>query len=509
MAHTLTIYYGETASSTISLALASGTGGAFLGDGRGNGGYTPATPIADVSYNASLYNDGARPRFSRYQNVFDDIEVTVSEASTDAALVTIGNIKKALWQARYYFEESNESYKPCYIAFKPHGSTNTAYSVLMGGYVDESSMDDSELINGQITVRIRLEREPFWRNYPPTMDWLTNSSKFDAVANNAKPWGTYAVSGVGGHIPALARVAFAPGSAGSFTMDKVVMGYRSGTTRTTYGLGVWELEATQPEIGGGLGTDCTATADATASPGGAGNTRVTCSFTTKTDADRMTVSAGGPTPGIYRVFLRAKCNSANTVTARLKYYNSWLKPVGPNYIRIQLSATKSTTAVTFSNTSWAMIDMGIVKFQDLAKSTGYQTDIDSTITIAASATTTASVFFDFLFLVPCDEYYLSMTGLNSDGPDNQFYFSNIEPAGQQYPISLSLNTATMNYYTTFFGMSRSLTAIGSGSLQFPVGSGVLVWMSGNSTWQNTFTATSNATLFVYRCQRYLTALGNG
>lgn len=505
MAHTLTIYYGETAASTINLALsAAGPSGAFLGDGAGNAGYTTGIAIADVSYNASLYNDGARPRFSRYQNIYDDIEVTVSDRNTDETLKTLGKIKQALWQARYYFEESNETYSPCYIAYKPHGSTNTAYSILLGGYVDESSIDDAELINGRITVRIKLEREPFWRDYPPTMDYTTNSAQILAdLTTNAKPWGSYAVSSIGGHLPALTRITFAPDGAG--TIDKIVMGYRSGTTRAT-GPGIWELEATQIEATDGLGTNCTKTADATASPGGAGNTRVTCTFGTKTDADRITVTLPSAKPGTCRVFLRAKCNTANTVTARLKYYASITNTSGApaTWTRSSVGVVKSTDSITFSNTAWAMIDMGVVRFMDIAKTGGYG-GCDNTITIAASATTTADVYFDFLFLVPCDEYYVTMSGLNSSTTFNRMLFSNIEAAGQQYPLSQALVSGVV----TPTGMTGVLSAIGTGELLLPPGSGNLYWVTGNSSWQNTFTATNNCQLGLYKTQRYLTARGNG
>lgn len=504
MAHTFILADGSTGGDSVTLSIASGTSGAFLGNGSENNGYKPSPSIAEVSYSASLYRNSQRPRFSRYGNVTDDLEVTISAASADAVFTTIRKIEALLYKARAYFEKQFSQFEPVYIEFKPNGTTKSSYSAVFGGYVEEMALDDAALLSGLVTVRIKIEREPFWRAYQPR-NFVTNfkASETQIFSGDVKPWGSQYIYGIGGDVPALARVAFGPKYDSGITIDKVVFAYRSNRF---FNGDIGNAYQDELELGN-LYTDCTATADVTASPNHTGNTRVTCTFATKTDTLRIRTSWSddGYRNDKYRMFLRARCNSANSVTVYLKYY-------AKNGLGTISTSPRTTTPVTFTNTSWAMIDLGVMTLERAAKFMVYEpgSEYDPAdppilyVELYASATTTADVYFDILLYVPCDESYMTLSGLNSTSLKKQFYASTIEPLARGYPTASLFNASWQPSHHL-----ANPAAVGTGSFHIPSGGGRLVWVAGDSNFQNTYGEAKTCTLQVYIVERYLSARGNG
>lgn len=521
MAPTLTLTFGEPYEAsapyrgyTLDLA-GAGTTGYFLQSEGSSFGYAPAEAQADISYAASPYIDGNRPVSHRFGNTSETINVEIVGSSVDDALLKLRNLQMALRRARDYFADPNWR-DPAYISFKPSGATNLVHSVLYGGSVQVSSeFNDAPMVSFRIMCKVTLEREPFWRAYVPTVAstysgatdlYPVNYTGYPANIWNAKPWGELAFdagvtrANIGGDIAALARLMFTIDQAAGLTLDKLVVAYRSAhrhpnkASDTTFQGGVVEAE------GGTNGTDTTSTVDATASPG-SGSSKKTCTFATApaTSAVRFTVVPSGFVTGQFRIFARVKLTAAGTTALKLKYYSKRGPEAGIP------SVPYETTEVAFTSTSWTMVDMGIVDWSRYASSigvAGYARSDDAIEFWASRSSGAASLDIDFLCFMPVDECYLTITGAGITRENMMIYASTIEPAGVTHPLAL------VGYQENYpLPNLSSKSAIGTGALYLPAGAGKLFWLSGNSSWQNTFSSTNNHILQLHAVERYLNARG--
>lgn len=484
MAHTLQIN-GGTLASAIDLAL--GTAGAGYHLSADPSGYTPIEPLPETLYSASRYQDGNRPVFSRSGNIVETITVDIKGSSADDAFAKLRALKRILAEARDYMQRPGIR-QPVYLSYKPHGTTNTAYSVLVGGMVTEPmALLDTPLNSYElIGVMVTIEREPFWREKPPVRSaTVTDYSAAAAAETMINPWHAVSLTGatsVPGDIDALARLELQP----TDPFDRVIAGYRSARVAGSLhsAAGVRDLTPGNSTFG----DDATQTADVTALSGN----MCRVSFAgTPGNAVRVTQDAG--VVGSYRVFCRCKVTSG---TATL-------------YLAHEVNGvTVNNAAVTIWHTAYWFIDLGIINApRGPASLTTAASSSDlpagSLKVNAARASGSGSLDIDLLFLMPVDEYYLTASGVGAaiggSGVTTMYRFDNIAPVR---PGGQGADIAETGVYPV-----RA-----TGDLKLPPGDGTLYAIVGYTIAGRTEIGSNigaRSSLYLWRCARYLSARGAG
>lgn len=484
---------GGSLASAIDLAL--GTAGAGTHLSTDPPGYSPMDPTPEISYNASLYTDGNRPVHSRSGNIIETIVVDIRGSSIDDAFAKLRALKKALWEARDYFQSPGLR-SPLYLEYKPHGSTNTAYSAIINATVMEpATLLDTPLIAARINgVVITLEREPFWRERPPVRSATVTDYATQVLGATAitAQWGKLTVSGgnaIPGDLEALCRLYIERNDTTSNAVHEVIAGYRSvlrGGANAGNG-GLIEIES------GTAGTDTSVTTDATASPG-SGNTKMQCTFATLPgQATRWGKSITSAPPGNWRVFLRARMSAGSSSSSVFLYYMGSADAV---------SSFRYNASVLVDDVDWKLYDLGIIP---IPTTSGLPSQLATTASIALGLIAdrqsgAASLDMDFLFLVPVDESYLTLS-------DGTLVYSAAH-SSYEYNNILPLQETAENMRS---GAQLELLAW-AGDLHLPPGDGYLYVVTGhvigNNGWFNNLTGYGvNVTL--HRCALYQSARGAG
>lgn len=248
---------------------------------------------------------------------------------------------------------------------------------------------------------LQLERMPLWE--------ATASVNYSAYEAHGVGGSAYVPFGIGlrvaGTDPArIAHVSLEGKTAVALT--EFWCGFR---TARYYGLSdfttPWELES------GTAGTDTAVATDATASPGGAGNTKMSCTFTTtSTMATRVTLTPYQVNSatyyglrGTFDLILRTKC--AAGVTARIRLSNG-------------LSGTSSyryCDPINVTGTTWKMYNIGRVTLPAGGKApSSYDAMRNSILRIQAEliagAAGAGALEFDCIAPIPVDEGYFHVAG---------------------------------------------------------------------------------------------------
>ncbi len=479
MAHLLTLYNGTDGTT---LDLQSNPGYMLTG-------YASDPGIVDMVQNSSLYTDGSLTVHSRRENAVDTYTLDVIGTSADDCIAKLRGLYILVDRARDYIEKPGQR-TPSYISLKPQNSTNTSYSIIKGGFV---TPPDQWLAQAWASSQIRgitllIEREPFWRNFAPVpsttitdwallIDWGTFTSDF----------GVLNVSGNNGDLPSLCvlQIAIAPGGGNSF--DRVFVGYRSSAR----GGSLYNAAGVQEAESGSMGQDTTATTDVTASPGGAGNTKVTCTFATNTNSvTRVTINATAGS-GTYRCFARCKLTAASTGVS-----------LAANYGTTSGSGITNNASVTVTSTTWHMIDLGIIDHPVLPGNTlkRLASTADLVIYIQAGRLVgTGSLDIDCLFLIPVDEYVLTAQHVGASLSTALYQFDNILPNAMG-GASVVVGSSSLSVYQQ---------AVTTGDLYLPLGlGGELYWMVGDAGFANVFDGVNNRiAINVYAHNRYVLARG--
>jgi len=504
MAHTLSVVDGVEAT-TLALANTAAAGYHLIA-------YNPVMSAYLDQRNASLYTPGDYSVMGKYQNIIETITCEIVGASRDDLFVKLRALYRAIENARDYFQNRGMR-TPSYLSYKPDSTTNTSYSVITGGRVDIPGTDASiamgaggegEQLNNTMTgIVITIERESYWRAYPPAQsatiaNWSTvwlNSGYDTGVVNwfgkLTADGGTYPL--ITGDIPALTEIRAALRNvADGLTLDKIVIGYRSaerGGAAHNLG-GVWEAES------GVQVTDTAITTDASASPGGGGNTKSRCTFATvATDAKRVYMNTAPQVVGAWRVFGRmAMSAGASTAT------------VHANVALKSGSDILLGKSVTVSGTTWAMYDLGVMDINPGAVLAFDQNTqrFDGIYLYAARVTGAASLDIDCLFIVPCDEYYAQVTGMAITSVPN----GGLMRIGNIAPVSQSCQVI---YEGIDLAISPQSWAVPTwaGDIRFPPGAGTLYFLCGDASWGNLFETTNRIRFYVFHTPLYLSARGNG
>lgn len=394
MAHTLSIWSGGTETSLASTG--SSAGYKLIR-------YEPTEPAPEVVYNASMFTDGNRPVFSRTGNVVEQITLDLYGSSQDHIYTMLRFLKRVMWQARDAIIYPNlRGY--VYLGYKPHGTTNTSYSIVLGGTVAEPPFDalsqegDGPILSSKmLRVVLTVEREPYWRDKPPVMSTtLSDFSTAVVTADTMTPdWKQYNITSIGGELPALAYLKINH-DASSNKSYWVMAGYSSQLrVGANYNnAGVCEAESLT------LGSGVALSADAAASPG-VGNT---AAYVTPTTSYAVMVSGSRVLVGEYRVFGRVRQFSAATISM----YFAWGYEGAPK---------TANAPVTYTNGLYGLVDFGVIsvptnKFT-LANDQSL-TGINFEVQVKRGATS-GDAYIDFIFFMPLEYYWQSRLTSASTG----------------------------------------------------------------------------------------------
>jgi hypothetical protein len=473
-------------ATTLALAATASTGYHLLS-------YSPSMSNYSDQRNASLYMPGDYSVVGKYSNIVETITCEIVGTSRDDLFVKLRALYRAIENARDWVQYPNQR-NPSYLSYKPDSTSNTSYSCILGGRVDIPGTDSSimqgaggegeQLANTMTGIVITIEREPFWRSAIPNL-WLTGATVLINSVLTPNPWYSHNLGTILGDFPAPFNCVFwdiIPAST-----DKLWIGYASLARKGAgySGAGMREVE------GGTMGTDTTAVADTTASPGGATNNKARCTFATvATDAERVTITVT-PGAGVFRVFARCMLSAAGTVSLYVKAKSS-VSGSGTSIAKI------SNSPVAITHTAWRMIDLGLVVLPNVDQISFQPANDDRALIVSALRSAGAcSLDIDFLFLLPVDEAVVQVTGALLATAADAVVYSSMMP--KQNVLYASDNQNSPTRFPQWSGYIRPLP-----------GAGYLYVLGGDVNFANTFTLAGNNFQFGAYCNyAYLSARGNG
>jgi hypothetical protein len=265
-----------------------------------------------------------------------------------------------------------------------------------------------------------------------------------------------------GDVPARLYYLGIDNMANATTIYQVWLGFRSDSQANgdaSLVNSLWEVEAGTP------GTDASEVADATASPGGGGNTKTRVTFATQTGwFSRASILMSDETAneanqtGSFVALLRAKVNQG---TAQVKLRQQSV--AGATY--------RDGPVVDIAATAWNIYNLGVITFpiRDLHSIpiALFADSYDQTDRLQVwgrvkpgSAATPSQTDLDCLILIPCDEYFIHVQTAAYDASDDDIY---ICVAPEDTTTAMCIDD-TANY----FNNPCPVSAIGAG---IPVGDG--------------------------------------
>jgi len=264
-----------------------------------------------------------------------------------------------------------------------------------------------EPVSHGMKVRVALVREPYWERTAATAAG-TNS----AVSNFGGAFDYTAGGGVDTVGDAPARINNLLIEQSSITeYNYAWIGFRSASKHGTLAnfVPLWELEDATT-----FGNDTGVTIDATASPGGAGNTKLTCDFFSDTTwANRVWLKLSDVTAnysdnyGRFLVILRAKVDSGLVVNVGL---HSGIIGYPVELGRVRVDATL-----------WTAYPLGIVEIPhrrlDTLDLLAASYDADYALGINAEKVSGGAgldLHMDCLHLIPIDELFIYTDNLRTD-----------------------------------------------------------------------------------------------
>lgn len=271
----------------------------------------------------------------------------------------------------------------------------------LGSWIDEFP----DLLEGR-TGAISITHHPFWeRTEPLDAAGGTDVSILGGMTD-------YSGTDVVGDVPArlyYSRIYAAP----IWSLEEIWIGARTENKVETPAnfVALWECEDGAVQ---GVDSDCTSTTDATASPGGEGNTKMQIDFDETEDwhaLGRFFIQLddvdGGNTPdffGRFLVLLRAK---VNTGVAQVRI-GQFIWPFSQNQALGPI--------VDVSATSWTIYNLGLVRFPARNRKAlsdaliGAEYDNNNAIMLNARIKSGVPVLdCDCFILIPVDEFFIHLS----------------------------------------------------------------------------------------------------
>lgn len=345
--------------------------------------------------------------------VTEEIDFLVDRDSDDNLAATLRDLDEYAAMAEMFWH-NRIVYTPVWLHVKMDGETYTRRALVKSLRYEWLSDLIAETGHAAVhdgMLRLFIERHPYWEslsNFQAPNSTLSGSSVRYDPSNTTD-------GEIVGTVPARARVAFRSAT-GPHLIDRLWMGIRS----ERYGdpddfLLIWECED------GALGTDAALAAEAAASPGGAGNTKVVVDFATQPGwAKRLryyilSMAGAGKTDeqrGRFMELLRAKVDASTECEMRLR--------VGPQYGPDASYISSRDVAIT--NTNWDYYEMGEIVLSTIDNEGDSWAFLDCTkhldymaIEIWAQRTSGyGSLHLDCMCPIPIDEgfCFLSDVGIN-------------------------------------------------------------------------------------------------
>jgi len=368
----------------------------------------------------------------------EDVEETptvlIVTADDDLMAAQIQLLDDLMLRVTRYRE--NPSYEvPVWLHAKRNDETGERRAIVKRlSYTPLNAEFDCEAMQHQASYQLNITRGGWWETTTtPGVAATTNlnvlGGAFDYTAAPAAD-----ITGDGGRLGLLALTT----SLAARTYYYGWFGFRSSALHGTLANFVprWELELST------LTDDTAVAADATASPGGAGNTKATCTFATEAGwAARctmyLTAAVGGANYadnfGTFVVLLRAKITAG---TADVRLYQMY---------KLDPMARVIGPIVEVATDEWVMYNLGVaqIPMRDLR---GIGTaviaatrDMNYALRVSARQTSGAgSLDMDCLVLVPADEYFLYAE--NMGGGTGDIAYITESPLGDL--VSVALDTGT-------------------------------------------------------------------
>lgn len=268
--------------------------------------------------------------------------------------------------------------------------------------------------------RLQVERHPFWEE---TNEIVYGESHSNTTGvSHVIQWIRPAINTdyVRGDVRARTQIRCYPTS--EVTLDRLWAGIRSDKHGDPEKfINLWEYEDTDTVAG----TDCTAPeGDATASPGGGGNTRRRVTFATATWALRHTMELEDFTTdywdnvGRFLWLGRYKTDSATEIEVKLRFSTG-----GPGHIE--------GPTISITNTAWNVFEMGecsipTLNVQGYGVYTQYLPQHFTIETWARRISGTGDLYLDCLAPIPTDEGWLKATGMGATSASNFFLWYQTE-----------------------------------------------------------------------------------
>jgi len=303
--------------------------------------------------------------------------------------------------------------------------------------------------------------------------------------------GASAFAAVEGSAPARIALTRVIGASGYTT--EIWAGFRTARFGTVANfVSPWQLEAA-----GSLGTDTAVATDATASPGGGGNTKLACTFATNAAmvqrarllASDISAANYEDQRGTFDLILRAKVDSGVTAVVRLD--SGWLG-----------GQTQYGQNVTITSTAWKYYNVGRITWPPTGRITSYWGGLYAACVFLYAQRTAGSgsdaLHLDCLVPIPVDEgsFHLSNFTAITDSFDGAIV---IHPAG--IVQALLLGTASAGIAGTSLPSAAGVTLE---NYRFPVGSaGNLIVAAQTASPALTDTVTVSMSYF----KRYLSMRG--
>lgn len=239
---------------------------------------------------------GWRPRTATPQTgrdpdpLVEQLTLLVHGTSDDNLAARLQSLHDMQTWAAAYMQDATEA-TPVWLHCKLDGETNERRALVRRiDLAPRSGWFEPDVVNSDVEVVLSIEREPYWE------DTTTFSGATTVIAAGAAAVAmdyTNVVGDITGDVDARLALLHVVNPAGAGTLGRFWFGLRSANKHGTLAnfVPIWECEDTDAT----LGTDAVRAADAAASPGGAGNTRLTITPGTATWAKRLSIHLGDVT----------------------------------------------------------------------------------------------------------------------------------------------------------------------------------------------------------------------
>lgn len=369
----------------------------------------------------------ARPAYGSIPPyVTEQIPIRITDSSQDNLAAEIQELHQMQMWAEEYLRLRSTEY-PVWLYSQLGAETNARRSYvrrIAAEFLDSWYGPQPINANPKLPLLLEVERHPYWES--TTLGSAFTLANPGAAVSVTVDYTAGSAGDVAGDVPArLAYMSILPVGAGA-ALGRLWIGTRSANKHGTLANFVnhWECEDTDAT----LGTDAARATDATAHPGGAGNTKVTITPGTATWAKRLTIPLSAVTAhetdnfGTFLWLLRTKV-SAGTWEVHLRWGYAGMDDA--NHLRGQI--------IEISETSWDIKEMGIapIPLRDLqALGSGLVADsYEASYQIQVWARRTdgsGTLDLDCICPVPIDESWLIAKGFTCnvhDATTDQFIYS--------------------------------------------------------------------------------------